>query len=52
MVRVRNDAVTEAEEAAEHAVEEVLDGAESPEAAAEDIKAEKAVSEEEDKAEG
>ena len=47
-----DDAVTEAEEAAEHAVEEVLDGAESPEAAAEDIKAEEAGSEEEDKAEG
>ena len=47
-----DDAVTEAEEAAEHAVEEVLDGAESPEAAAEEIKAEEAVSEEEDKAEG
>lgn len=47
-----DDAVTEAEEAAEHAVEEVLDGAESPEAAAEEIKAEEAVSEEEDKSEG
>lgn len=47
-----DDAVTEAEEAAERAVEEVLDGAESPEAAAEDIKAEEAGSEEEDKAEG
>ena len=47
-----DDAVTEAEEAAERAVEDVLDGAESPEAAAEEIKAEEAVSEEEDKAEG
>lgn len=47
-----DDAVTEAEEAAERAVEDVLDGAESPEAAAEDIKAEEAASEEEDKAEG
>ena len=47
-----DEAVTEAEEAAEHAVEEVLDGAESPEAAAEEIKAEEAASEEEDKAEG
>ena len=44
--------MTEAEEAAERAVEDVLDGAESPEAAAEEIKAEEAVSEEEDKAEG
>ena len=47
-----DDAVTEAEEAAERAVEDVLDGAESPEAAAEEIKAEEAASEEEDKAEG
>lgn len=47
-----DDAVTEAEEAAERAVEDVLDGAESPEAAAEEIKAEEAVSEEEDKSEG
>ena len=47
-----DEAVTEAEEAAERAVEDVLDGAESPEAAAEEIKAEEAVSEEEDKAEG
>ena len=47
-----DEAVTEAEEAAERAVEDVLDGAESPEAAAEDIKAEEAASEEEDKAEG
>lgn len=47
-----DEAVTEAEEAAERAVEDVLDGAESPEAAAEEIKAEEAVSEEEDKSEG
>lgn len=47
-----DDAVAEAEEAAERAVEDVLDGAESPEAAAEEIKAEEAVSEEEDKSEG
>ena len=47
-----DDAVTEAEEAAERAVVDVLDGAESPEAAAEEIKAEEAVSEEEDKSEG
>lgn len=47
-----DDAVTEAEEAAERAVEDVLDGAESPEAAAEEIKAEEAAPEEEDKSEG